>query len=183
MQILTILHVFAVKTVILVSYSYIDSLIILYWLLNSFICACVNVTIHIWHHLTAFYHRLHHALQYVLWIRCPLTVILVVYQLRQDRAAIIIISIIGKLNHISNPYVFISKFSSLLMIYVSNNNDIYWTGLAILANAFVSLILFFYSLYENVKNINGLPKLVLLKLSVVLIVLQGTTYAYFYVYL
>ena len=68
------------------------------------------------------------------------------------------------------------------MLLCSNNNDIQSTGLAILANAFVSLILFFYSLYDNVKNINGLPKLVLLKLSVVLIVLQGTNYAYFFTY-
>lgn len=88
----------------------------------------------------AFYDRLHWALKYVLWLRCPLVVILIGFELVEQRAAIIILSLIS---------------------------------VAILANAFVSLIIFFHAVYEQAKNIGGLAKLILLKASVVLIVAQG----------
>ena len=124
----------------------------------------------------AFYERLHSALKYVLWVRCPLVVILIVCELLEQRIGIIIISLIGKSLLTSTIHQFNPPPPSSLLTFLL------FTGLAILANAFVSLIVFFHAIYEPSKNIGGLAKLILLKASVVLIVAQGMFCIHFCMY-
>lgn len=54
------------------------------------------------------------------------------------------------------------------------------TALGFLANAFISLVLFFEMFYQDTKNLYGIPKIWLLKFSVGLIVIQGLIEQYLF---
>ena len=53
-------------------------------------------------------------------------------------------------------------------------------SLGFLVNAFMSLVIFFEMFYEDTKNLYGIPKIWLLKFSVVLIVIQGLVEQYLF---
>lgn len=73
-------------------------------------------------------------------MRCPIILILLIYELSGNKTAVVICTLIG---------------------------------LGLLANAFVSLVTFYHAIMTACTNIHGTTKIILLKISVVLIVLQG----------
>jgi hypothetical protein len=109
--------------------------------------------------------RLVNALYQCLLVRVPIVLVMVIFELKHNKLLVIL----------TTGTLFCSRLFNILFDFFSTSFFFYHlvAAMVFLVNAFLSLVIFYHSIMTSSTNISATSKIVMLKVCVGLIVVQG----------